>query len=170
MSSVVRYPPFCSCAARSAESTAERCRPGGNFFTHPSISLRVCSLKSEDLDAAALMICGPILRDLPVSRGPLVSRGAPIARPGGSPIDLPEDDILRADDRHHVCDHMAAHHLVERGEMRESGRARLQAIGLVRTVGDEIDAELALRRLDRGIGLPFGHAVALREELEVMDQ
>jgi hypothetical protein len=54
--------------------------------------------------------------------------------------------------------------------MREAGRADLAAVGLVGAVGDEIDAELALRRLDGGIGLAGRHVEALGVELEVMDQ
>ena len=36
-----------------------------------------------------------------------------------SPVDLPEHDVLRADDRDHVGDHVAARHLVQRGEVHE---------------------------------------------------
>src|SRR3954466_14490575 len=66
---------------------------------------------------------------------------------GRSSVYFAEDDVLGADDRHRVGDHVAARHLVERGEVREPRRAQLQAVGLVRAVGDEVDAELALRRL-----------------------
>src|SRR5215210_3260361 len=45
---------------------------------------------------------------------------------GPSSIYLAEHDVLRADDRHRVGDHVAARHLVERGEVREAGRAQLQ--------------------------------------------
>src|SRR5437016_4987340 len=78
-----------------------------------------------------------------------------------SSIYLAEDDVLRADDGDGVRDHVAARHLVERGEMREAWGAQLEAIGLVRTVGDEIDAEFALRRFDRGVHLAFRHVQAL---------
>ncbi len=50
------------------------------------------------------------------------------------------------------------------------GDADLAAIGPVGAVGDEIDAELALRRLDRGVGLAGRHVIALGIELEVVDQ
>ena len=63
-----------------------------------------------------------------------------------------------------------ASHLLERRQMREARRAALQPIRLVGAVGHQIDAELALRRFDRGVGLAFRHAVAFGEELEVMDQ
>ena len=49
-------------------------------------------------------------------------------------------------------------------------RANLDAVRLVGAVGDEVDAELALRVLDRGVGLARRHAVALGEQLEVMNQ
>jgi hypothetical protein len=54
--------------------------------------------------------------------------------------------------------------------MREARRADLAAIGLVGAVGDEIDAELALGRFDRGVDLAGRHVEALGVELEVMDQ
>ena len=50
------------------------------------------------------------------------------------------------------------------------GARSLHAIGLVGAVGDEIDAELALRRLDRRVDLARRHLVALGVELEVMDE
>src|SRR3990170_3747759 len=89
---------------------------------------------------------------------------------GRSSIYLSKHDVLGAADGDRVGDHVAARHLVERREMREAGRADLQAVGLVGAVGDEVDAELALGRLDRGVGLALGHVHALGEELEVMDQ
>ena len=62
-----------------------------------------------------------------------------------STVDLPEHDVLRADHRHDVGEHVAAHHLIERRQMRKARRAAFQPIGLVGAVGDQIDAELALR-------------------------
>src|SRR5438132_547180 len=87
-----------------------------------------------------------------------------------SSVYLPEHDVLGADDRHRVGDHVAARHLVERGEVRKARRADLQAIGLVRAVGDEVDAELALRRLDRGVDLALRHVHAFGDELEMVDE
>ena len=54
--------------------------------------------------------------------------------------------------------------------MREARRAELAAVGLVGAVGDQIDAELALRRLDGGVNLAGRHVVAFGVELEVVDQ
>ena len=65
---------------------------------------------------------------------------------------------------------MAARHLVQRGQVHETRRADLQAIRLVGAIGDHIDTELALRRLDRGIHLTGRHAIAFGEQLEVVDE
>src|SRR6185312_9612544 len=86
------------------------------------------------------------------------------------PVYFPENDIHRPDNGDRVGDHVALRHLVHRGEVRKARRADLQAIRLVRAVRDEIDAELALGRLDRGVALALGHVHALGEELEVVDQ
>src|SRR5467141_510539 len=56
-----------------------------------------------------------------------------------SPVDFSEHDVLGADDRHRVGDHVAARHLVERGQVREARRADLEAVGLVRAVGHQVD-------------------------------
>src|SRR5262245_23164192 len=80
-----------------------------------------------------------------------------------SPIYFSEHDVLGADDRHGVGDHVAARHLVQRREVREAGRADLQAVRLVRPVGDQVDAELAFRRLDRGVALAGRNVHALGE-------
>ena len=55
-------------------------------------------------------------------------------------------------------------------EVREAGRADLALVGLVGAVGDQIDAELALGRLDRGVDLARRHVEALGVELEMMDE
>ncbi len=60
--------------------------------------------------------------------------------------------------------------LAHRRQVRESRRTQFHAVGLVGTVGDEVDAEFALRMLHRGIRLAFGHVHALGEQLEVVDQ
>ncbi len=54
--------------------------------------------------------------------------------------------------------------------MREARRADLALVRFVGAVGDEIDAELALGRFDRGIHLAGRHVIALGVELEVVDQ
>src|SRR5437763_4067918 len=87
-----------------------------------------------------------------------------------SSIDLSKDNILSTNNRHGIGDHVAARHLVERGEVREAGSADLQPVRLVRAIRDEIDAELALRRFDRGIHLTLGHMHAFGDELEMVDE
>ena len=54
--------------------------------------------------------------------------------------------------------------------MRKARRADLALIGLVAAVGDQIDAELALGRFDRGVDFAGRHLEAFGVELEVMDQ
>src|SRR5258708_11556388 len=44
-------------------------------------------------------------------------------------------------------------HLVERRQMGKARRADLQAVGLVRAVGDDVNAEFPFRVLDCGVGL-----------------
>jgi hypothetical protein len=43
-----------------------------------------------------------------------------------SSVDFAEHDVHGADDRHGVGDHVAARHLVQRGQVREARRADLQ--------------------------------------------
>ena len=57
---------------------------------------------------------------------------------------------------HRVRQHVALAHVVEDLEVGEAGRPDLAAVGPVRAVGNEIDPELALRRLHRAIGLAAG--------------
>src|SRR6266567_7436935 len=54
--------------------------------------------------------------------------------------------------------------------MRESRRADLALVWFVAAVGDEIDPELALRRLDRGVDLAGRDVEALSVQFEMMDQ
>src|SRR5512139_1884930 len=87
-----------------------------------------------------------------------------------SPVDFAEHDVHGADQRHRVGDHVAARHLVERGQVGKARRADLQAVRLVGAVADQVDAELALRMLDGGVDLALGHVETLGEELEVVNQ
>ena len=50
---------------------------------------------------------------------------------------------------------------VHRRQMGEAGRAQLQAERLVGAIGNQVAAELALGRLDRGVGFAGRHAIAL---------
>src|SRR5215471_18313315 len=87
-----------------------------------------------------------------------------------SSIHLPEHDVERAEDGGDVGEHVAFAEEVHRLQMRETGRPDLALVGLVGAVRDEIDAKLALRRLDRGIDFAGGHMEAFGVELEMMDQ
>ena len=87
-----------------------------------------------------------------------------------SPVHLAEHDVERAQHGGHVRQHVPAAQVVHGLEMREARGADLAAVRLVGAVGDEIDAELALRSLDGGINLALGHMEALGVELEVMDE
>ena len=64
---------------------------------------------------------------------------------------------------------MAAVHPVHGRQVRIARRAHLAAIRFVGAVGDQIDAELALGRLDIGVDLAGRRAEALGIELEVVD-
>ena len=63
-----------------------------------------------------------------------------------------------------------AAHFFERRQVREARRTALQPIRLVGAIRDQVDAELALGRFHRGIGLAFRHRITFGEQLEVMDQ
>jgi hypothetical protein len=54
--------------------------------------------------------------------------------------------------------------------MRKARRAALQAIRFVGAIRNQVDAEFALGRFDRGVGFAFGHRITFGEQLEVMDQ
>ena len=68
-------------------------------------------------------------------------------------VDLAQHDVQRSDDRDHVGDQQAAHHLVERLQIDERGRPHADAVGLRRTVAHDEVSELALGRFDRVIDL-----------------
>src|SRR5437667_6181103 len=53
------------------------------------------------------------------------------AAPRCSSVNLPEDDVLGADYRDDVGDHVAARHLIERREVRESRGTQFQTIRIV---------------------------------------
>ena len=75
---------------------------------------------------------------------------------GRSAIDLPEHDVERADDRRDIGQHMPAAQEIHRLQMRERRRPDLALVGPVGAVRDQVDAELALGRLDRGVDLAGG--------------
>ena len=66
--------------------------------------------------------------------------------------------------------HVAAREEVHRLQMRKARRADLAFVRFVGAIGDKIDPELALRRLNRGVHFAGGHVIALGVELEMMDE
>src|SRR5262249_26925065 len=86
-----------------------------------------------------------------------------------SAIDLAEHDVERADDRRDVRQHVPAGQEIHRLQVGERRRPDLALVGAIGAVGDQIDAELPLRRLDRGVDLAGGHVMALAVELEMVD-
>ena len=54
--------------------------------------------------------------------------------------------------------------------MGEAGGAYFYAIGLVGTVGNQVDAKLTLGMFNGGIILPFRNTIALGKQFEVMYQ
>src|SRR5262249_26112425 len=84
-------------------------------------------------------------------------------------VDLAEYDVERADDRRHVREHVPARQKIHGGQVRKGRRPDLALVRPVGAVGDEIDAELALGRLDRGLDPAGRHAVAFAVELEMVN-
>jgi hypothetical protein len=73
-----------------------------------------------------------------------------------SAIDLPEHDVERADDCRDIGQHMPAAQEIHRLQMGERRRPDLALVRPVAAVRHQVDAELALGRLDRGIDLAGG--------------
>src|SRR6267143_4794722 len=107
--------PFSSCATVSAAITADCFCSGGYLAIAWSIFLSESTLNtSTHLSISAKPGTDHVF--------PTRSRQAPnpwenVVCPRFSPVDLPENDVLGADDRHHVSEHMALRHLVERCQM-----------------------------------------------------
>src|SRR3990172_6439676 len=88
--------PSSSCAIRKAAITAER-RHAGGYFAHSRSMASSAPGERSDFITATIAL----------------------------PVNLAKHDVLRADDRHDIRDHMPANHLIERREMREARRANL---------------------------------------------
>src|SRR5512144_951656 len=142
--------PFSSCAMASAAITADCRCSAGYLAISRSIFLRAPGLNMTGSFDICCTVAGVI----------------PLVLFGRSSVDVAEDDVLRPDDRDDVRDHVPAGHLVERGQMDVRWRPQLQAIRLVGAVGDDVDAELALRMLDSRIDFARRHMHAFGEELE----
>src|SRR5579875_303336 len=85
-------------------------------------------------------------------------------------VDFSEHDVHGAKDRHHVGEHVPLAAEIHRREMGEARRSDMAAIGPIGAVGHQVDAELALGRLDDRVGLASRHMIALGVELEVIDE
>src|SRR5213594_4610403 len=85
------------------------------------------------------------------------------------PIALAHDNVVRAEDRHDVGDHVTAGHIVERAHMNEGRGANLQAVGLPSSVADDVEPQLALGGLGPAVDLPLRGLKTLGEQLELLD-
>src|SRR5215831_10707650 len=72
-------------------------------------------------------------------------------------VNLTKNDVDRAQDCAHICQHVATVHKVHGLQMREAGCPDLATVRLVASIGHEIHAELALRCLNKGINLASGN-------------
>jgi hypothetical protein len=90
---------------------------------------------------------GHVLVSKPLSGQPRGERSA---------IDLAAYNVERADDRRDIGQHVPAAQEVHRLQMGERRRPDLALVGPVAAVRHQVDAELALGRLDRGIDLAPG--------------
>src|SRR3989440_11041835 len=88
---------------------------------------------------------------------------------GRSAIDLPEHDVERADDRRDIGQHMPAAQEIHRLQMGKRRCPDLALVGPVGAVRHQVDAKLALGRLDRSVDLAGGHVMALAVELEMVN-
>ena len=89
--------------------------------------------------------------------------------PRRSSIDLTKHHVHRPNHRHDVCEHVSLHHFIDCRQVRKSRRTDFQAVGFVGAVRDEINAELTLRVLDRGLDFTRRHAIPFGEQFKMMN-
>src|SRR6185436_18749314 len=89
--------------------------------------------------------------------------------PAPSAVNLTHQRVQRADDRDQVGDVRALHGRRRRREGGERGGAEFHPPRPGPSVGDDVAAELAPRRLDGDVDLALGNAIALRDDLEMVD-
>src|SRR5262245_44001525 len=87
-----------------------------------------------------------------------------------SSVHLPEHNLDRSENGGDVSKQMATRKEIHGLQMGESRRADLALVRLVGAIGDQVNAELTLGRLDRGIYFASGHMIALGVKLEMVDQ
>src|SRR4029453_12109974 len=169
--------PICCCAIASAAMTADCLYSVGYLATSRSMRRYDSGDSIGDGCGSALIVVAPygaarhrcalptrsgkrerrrpsgMPKGISLLRPPPPRGGASAfgAAPRRSSVDLAEHDVLRADDRNRVGDHVASRHLVERLQVRKAGRPYLQPVRLVGAVRNQIDAEFALWMLDRGV-------------------
>src|SRR5262249_989041 len=85
-------------------------------------------------------------------------------------IDLPEHDIERSNDRGYVGQHVAATQKIHRLQVRKGGRTDFAFVRLIGAIGNEVDAKLTFRGLNRSVDLTFRNAMTFGVELEMLDQ
>src|SRR5580704_6802231 len=157
--------PFCFCARHNSASTAEACRPGGYFAISCSAHALFSGVNSKFVG------CSSARRRTDIGQTFLdCSVMQKNSRRPRSPVDLAEHNVERAEDRADVCQHVLAAQKIHRLKMRKAGRAKFDAVRLVRAVGHQINAELAFGRFDCGVNLTSRHFIALGVELKMVDQ
>src|SRR6266404_1308085 len=165
--------PSCSSWTRHRIAiAADAWRPGGYFA--------ICAFAQARVSGANVKLAGCCFfgarrrTDMSFSLSLHAARGRWSGQTGWaaaqSPVDLAEHDIERAENGRNVSQQVALADEIHRLQMRKAGRADLAFVGLVGAVGDQIHAELALRRLDRGVDFAGRHMEALGVKLEMMDQ
>src|ERR1700690_3748525 len=147
---------FCFCARHNSASTVDACRPRGYFAISRSAHASFSVVNSKFVG------CSSARRRTDIGQTFLECR-AIVKRPRRprSPIDLAEPNGERAEDRADVGQHVLAAQKIHRLKMREAGRAKFDSVGLVRAVGHQINAELALGRFNCGVSLTSRHLIAL---------
>src|SRR3569623_3605584 len=155
-------PSCCSCSRLRIAITADCCRPSGIFaiccFAHARFSSVMTKL------SGCCSFGAKRRTDISFSR----SSDCGYAQP--SSVHLAEHDVEGAKDGGDVGQQVALADEVHRLQMRETRRADLALVRLDGAVGDEIDAELALRRFNGGVDFASRNVNAFGVELEVVDQ
>uniref|UniRef100_A0A182TXL0 Uncharacterized protein n=1 Tax=Anopheles melas TaxID=34690 RepID=A0A182TXL0_9DIPT len=85
-------------------------------------------------------------------------------------INLAKHDIQRADNGHHIRQHVMPSNLVQRCQMGKPGRLNLAPIRLTGPVRHQIHTELTLWRFHRRVRGPGRYLIPLRKQLKVMDK
>src|SRR6266849_10774111 len=155
-------PPAWACARPSRASIAASCRPCGYL---PSSTLAHFSFCGESAQLLGWIWTGARRRGAITG-----SRKWTQVFARGSSVDLTEDNVDRAKNCRDVGEHVPAREKVHRLQMRESRCADLALVRFVAAIGDQIDPELALGGLDRGIDFPGWYMEPLGVQFEMMDQ